>query len=350
MSEKRKRILNLLEEGHITAEEADRLLETLDEEDGDDKKEDNYFHSDFKKDVRSFTAGVKNFLDDTFNRIKDGPFEFNFSHMNVRREYEFSANDVDYFHFDLASTSIEILPEISNKIRIECRAKVFKETDQAKAEKLFNRNVEINVEQNTLHVESPNKHIQTELVIYLPKKQYDKASFNSVNGSIKIRSAQFNQASVSTVNGSIQISDYVGDAFYVETKHGSIKLDDVQLSKAKLSTSAGSVYVDGNVEQLNIDVVTGSVRSYIRNVAAKMVHIQSVTGSVQLYVPNNAPLVGTASTTVSSVDIQLENIKKHHLDEQITKKLVQFSNTEGQDYLDIDLSTKTGSIRVYPLS
>ena len=81
------------------------------------------------------------------------------------------------------------------------------------------------------------------------------------------------------------MDEYTGDALYVETKHGSIKLDDVQFTKGKLTATTGSVYVDGSMEDLDIYVVTGSVRNYLRNKQAKSLYVATMTGSIQIYLP-----------------------------------------------------------------
>nr|WP_289037009.1 DUF4097 family beta strand repeat-containing protein [uncultured Allobacillus sp.] len=354
MSQKRKRILKLLEEGQITSDEADRLLADSEEEEAEKKRKNNagegYTQERFKQDVRSFTEGVKNFLDDTFQRIKDGPFEFNFQQMDIHRKYTFPVSEVNHLDFDLFNTTLEFLPIGSSEIVIDCKAKVYKENDQQKAEEYFERHANIGLVEDTLRFETNNKNIQTKLVIYLPKKKYDKVSFKAMNGSMKFLSTHFEQASISTVNGNVTMDQYTGGALYVETKHGSIKLDDAEFNKAKLAATTGSVYVDGSMEDLDIYVVTGSVRNYIRNQQAKSLAVEAMTGSIQVYMPGDVPMIGSANTSIGNVDIQLKDVLKTNMDEHLMKKQVQFHNTDGEgEYFDIDLSTKTGSIKVNPI-
>src|SRR5690625_1828823 len=149
MDKKRKRILNLLEEGHITAEEADRLLEDLEE---DRSKHDDYFGTRFKDEVRSFSEGVKHLIDDTVQRFKEGPFEFNFSHSLVRRSFTFQTSDVKNLNVDLTHTTLKFLPAESDEISVNCKAKVFKEEDSEKAEEFFNQEFHIELINDTLNI------------------------------------------------------------------------------------------------------------------------------------------------------------------------------------------------------
>lgn len=354
MSEKRKRILRLLEEGQITSDEADRLLDDVDETEAEKGRQKNnsegYTQERFKQDVRSFTEGVKNLLNDTFQRVKDGPFEFNFQQMDIHRKYTFPVSQVNHLDFDLFNTTLEFLPIGSSEIVIDCKAKVYKENDQLKAEEYFDRYTEVGLTGDTLRFETEDNNIQTKLVIYLPKKKYEKASFKAFNGSMKFLSTHFEQASISTTNGSITMDEYTGDASYVETKHGSIKLDDVQFTKGKLTATTGSVYVDGSMEDLDIYVVTGSVRNYLRNKQAKSLYVETMTGSIQIYLPEDIPMIGSANTSIGNIDVQLKDVMKMNMDEQLMKKQAQFYNTDQEkEYLDIDLSTKTGNIKVNPI-
>ncbi|GEL76526.1 DUF4097 family beta strand repeat-containing protein [Tenuibacillus multivorans] len=361
MNDQRNKILSLLEEGHITAEEAEKLLEALeksheqenentDETKDGEKREKSSFQENFKRDLKNITEGLFTMIDDTIQRVKEGPFEFSFNHVNVKRKFEFSSDEVDHLNFDLSNCSVEFLPTESSMITVQCNGKVYKEEDQERAEKLFDESFSIGVTNETLQMDQDQKNISIDAVIYLPQKVYEQAYIKTVNGSVKSRAIQLNVARISTVNGSVRLNDYDGDSLYVETKHGSIRLDEVQLSKTKLDTATGSVYLDGDVEYLDVDVTTGSVRTYLHNTDVKRVDLNTTTGSTQLYLPKDLKVKGNANTSVGSVDVDLPNVVVNKMD-QMVKRMWHFYNvTDDESYLDVDVQTKTGSIKIYTLS
>lgn len=155
-------------------------------------------------------------------------------------------------------------------------------------------------------------------------------------------------ARLSTINGSVRLDGYQGDSVYVETRHGSIRLDQVKLSKAKLETTTGSIYYDGQIEHLDADITTGSLRTYLRNSNVKRVDLKTTTGSAQLYLPKSIKVRGHANTSVGSVDVNIPNVVVQKVEDQIVKKTVQFYNTSDEDesYVDVDIEAKTGSIKI----
>ncbi|MGM8215229.1 DUF4097 family beta strand repeat-containing protein [Bacillaceae bacterium W0354] len=355
MNEKKRRILQMLEEGHITAEEAESLLETLEDQQGrnnnsEEKNQDEPKRT-FQDSLKSFTEGIFHIIDDTVQKVKEGPFEFNFSHVNVKRNFDFSSDFVKYLNFDLQNGSVEILPSDDSFIHVEIKAKVFKETDQQIAEEIFDKYINVEVDDETLHFEQNKKHISLSTIVYLPRKDYKQAYIKTMNGSFTIRSSSINIARISSINGSIKLSDYEGEALYAETKHGSIRLDDIDVSKIKAETTTGSLYVDGKLEYLDGSVVTGSVRTYIKNVNAKRADLKTTTGSIQLSFPKELQVNGNANTNFGSIDINSPNMTINQLENQTIRKHFEFYNSKGEsNYFDVDLSTKTGSIRVNTMS
>ncbi|MDV2582869.1 DUF4097 family beta strand repeat-containing protein [Alkalibacillus haloalkaliphilus] len=354
MSEKRRKILNLLEEGHITAEEADELLEALNYEEEYKTKEKSTEHNDdnpFTQGLKSVTDGIANFIDETVNMVKEGPFEFSFKHSNVKRTYHFNGDAVQSLKLNNKNGTVEFLRSNDDNIRIEVRGKVFKETDIKRAEALYDEAIETSISDNTLSIEQLRKDVTANFTVYLPKKKYDQVTVETFNGTIKVYTMFCNSSHISTVNGSVTLLDYRAETLSVSTRHGSIKLDDVAIRKAKLKTTTGSVHYDGTVEQINIDVTTGSVRTYVRNYDAKQADLSVSTGSLQLYVPKRMHINGTANTKISSVKVDLVDTSVEPLDDHGSSKSIQFYNVEeGDSYFDVDLSTKTGSVRVNNIS
>lgn len=354
MNEKRKRILKMLEEGHITAEEADSLLETLDDQQGKSEFTKTENNEEQKKSIqdsiKSFTEGIFNIIDETVQKVKEGTFTFGSSHIDVERNFTFLGNDVRFLNCDLSNASVKILPSDDDFIRIEMNGKVYKETDQKIAEKLFDKYVSVHFTNDSLNIEQDRKTISINMTIYLPRKSYEQAYLKTVNGSFTIKSSYIKVARISSINGSIKLSDYKGDALYTETKHGSLRLDQIEVSKIKAETVTGSLYVDGMLEHLDGDVVTGSIKVFIRNKDAEQADLKTTTGSIKLSIPNEMLVKGEASSNFGGIDIQIPRMTISQLENQAFKRYYEFQNfNNSDDYFEVDLSTKTGSINISTL-
>ncbi|MFK4997259.1 SHOCT-like domain-containing protein [Bacillus sp. N9] len=165
MSEERKKILNLVQEGKLSAQEALILLEALDEKPKlaesnvsngqtfNDNNEQTHHdtttstgRSEEKKNEESFYTQLENagerifdFVNNALNKIKHIDWQFNQS-VDIPHTFEQIGSDIEQIDIDIANGPVRITSWDQKEVRIECQAKVYRSEDREDARKYFLEN------------------------------------------------------------------------------------------------------------------------------------------------------------------------------------------------------------------
>ncbi|MDQ0159628.1 DUF4097 family beta strand repeat-containing protein [Alkalibacillus salilacus] len=348
MSASRRKILELLEEGHITSEEADEMLNELENSEqkkanqqtteGQSESGSSNFGKRFKRDMKQLAEGLGQFVGDAVQRVN--PKE-------VNRLFHFDDHAVKNVSVGWQNGAINVQPSEDHVIKVKLAGKVFNQTDANEAQNVFDEAVNVMVQDDQLSLEQSRKDMYVNATIYLPETTYEQMQIETVSGSVKLFDHKSQEVNVQTVNGSVKLQGYEADQLKSGTRHGSVKCDDVSCETAKLETVVGSVHFDGEANELDVDVVTGTAKVLIDEENAKRVDINVTTGTILLHVPDDLRVNGRAYTSWNSVDIGLNNVTVQELGEQKAKRQTQFFHSESEKpRCDVQLSTKTGQIKV----
>ncbi|MET3682955.1 DUF4097 and DUF4098 domain-containing protein YvlB [Alkalibacillus flavidus] len=349
MSQSRRRILELLEEGHITAEEADMMLNELgqdfnntseqaSEDDSQTDKRESKFTQRFKRDFKQMAEGVSQFVGDTVQR---------FNPKDVKRLFHFDDHNVKQIAVDWQNGPITVKPSDDHVIKVQVEGKVFNQSDGNEAETLFDQSTVVTIEGDQLVLRQKRKDMFVNATIYVPDHTYDDIDIQTVSGSVKLMDLTSHTSSLQTVNGSVKVLGHEADSAQVETRHGSIKCDDVAFDYVKLETTVGSVHFDGEADEIDTNVVTGTAKILQDRDDASRMDINVTTGAIMLHVPDDMRVNGKAYTSLNSVDVDMDDVTIQELGDQKVKRQMQFFHGESDEpRCDIRLAAKTGNIKV----
>ncbi len=364
MSEERKRILKLIEEGMITAEEADELLDAL--ENAEKAKsahvdqslseqvlwEDSSHASDNNKQKKKSTKHkLFDFVDNTIHKIKNVDLDFNFgSSVSVSHIFQYQDFAFSNLDFEIENGSLDINVWDEREVRVECNAKVYKVEDEEAAKKQFLEQLQVDFQNSTFFIKLETKKIKVDFIIYVPKQIYQKAAFKTFNGPIFLDSIESKYVNVKTTNGKISFQKVKGEEWEVKSANSSVKLENCVCSDCNVETINGSIYVDGTFDKIDSQLVNGSIHCFWHGMAGHTGFFKTTTGSVHLYVPGNKRIDGELKTSVGNVHCTLPDYETVKHTSDFLKKQLHFQ-TEGinEKALYIEAETKTGSVNVHPL-
>lgn len=394
MQDERKRILDLVEKGTITAQEAIVLFEKLEQPtnmnqqpnenkvttdssktapqkeyfENESEKEkmasDQYgeqtteqrqsgnedeFFEEIRKDFTQFGTKLVNLMNTTFSKVKEFDFDKGFMSSSASEEKieELQNATFSNISIDIPNGNIELIPtnEESAKIVYRIRPTIGKMSDDILKE--FNQGVVSKADDDTLRIVSATKKLRLDATIYIPAKKYDFVTIRQFNGGFKTANIDIEQIKVKTMNGGI---DFKNVGFYqleAETANGAIDLRDVKGKKAEVETVNGRIYVDGKIEELDAKSANGHVVVTTRTEKAKNIRAQTIAGAVEIYIPNNTSLQGEVTSNLGKVDVRLPDIQRQNEQNQFLQKSVQFSKIiEDTQTLLVEGETKTGSVIV----
>ncbi|MBK3494863.1 DUF4097 family beta strand repeat protein [Viridibacillus sp. YIM B01967] len=399
MQSERKRILTLLEKGTITAQEAILLLEAL-EKKADVNRSDEAGHTAFsqteekqqeeqpqpeseqkqpnsndyfgrkeepkkqctrqkstseqeffdeiKQDFSQFSTKFMDFMNTAVSKVKDLDFDFGIGEKNAF-EHHFDIENAEFTHIsvDIPNGLLQVKPSTDATVRAECRVRPTLVRPSDNLEKEFLDKFIITNDNGKLRIISNLKSVRVDIVLFVPKRQYEVITASLFNGSFALTNLDVSKLKVKTMNGSIDCRGFTFKSVDLESANGAIKVKDVAGEELEAETVNGQVYIDGAIREIEARSVNGHVVVTTRAIDATRVKAQTVAGAVEFYIPSTLSLQGEVSSNLGKMDVQLADVQYRNEQEQFLQKSVRFSKKiPDAQTLTIDGETRTGSVVV----
>lgn len=397
MENERKRILNLVENGTISAEEAIVLLEALSKEkestpknvpvpvsvtkeeketteeptfnkyqndhkskhgfedmfnnlfnNKESNKKMNEFINDLKQDLSQFSSKMMDLMNTTFTKVKDFDFEFPFGDkVEFTNTYEYNSEEVRGIEIDLPTGKVNVVKSSSDQITIEAKVKTAKvNDDEVKTKEDFEKQF-IQVKEGKLDITTPSKMSQVTLQVALPEKQYEMVILRLLNGAITASELQAKLLKIKSYNGTVKLDQIKFDTATINGGNGAIELRNVTGDDLEAETVNGRIYVDGKLQEVEAESVNGAVAVTTTSETARKIKASTVAGAVELYVPRNVSIEGQVSTNFGKSDIGLSDVIHHSEEDQFLSKTLSFGKVlEGAPTLKLLGESRTGSVIV----
>lgn len=382
MQDERKRILQLVESGIITATEAIGLLEKLEqpqkaqstapvteqpkaevpkesekaeeteaeffEKDSTDTSKEDEFIDDLKKDFTQLSSRIMELFGNTVNKVKDMDLSA-MSPSSKKQEWTIPLGDQSFENIsvDIPNGHLTIRDSADGSAYLEVVATPIlsfgssKETSEEDMKKQFSSRIDT----GTLRINTISKTLKTDVIAYVPKGFYKKVRIHLFNGGYKMHNLDVDQLRVETKNGSINLADMNFDSVEIESANGEIEVRDVSGREFEAETLNGRVYIDGVLKSLKAKSVNGNVILTTTSQQAEQLKARTTAGSIELYVPESLSLAGEVSSALGKMDVKLSDVEFMHETNQVFSKSVRFNKElVGASRLIIDAETKTGSV------
>lgn len=362
MNEERKRILDMLENGTISAQEAVALLEALDQKPNTSKVKEKDFLDEF---VSIFQEGKKgeqehsthsgnpkdkllDFMNTALNNIKNFDFDFQWNQsVELSHVYQQPNTDFEKIDIDVANGKVELIPWDGDEVRVECEAKVYRTEDHEEARKQFMENTSFAVDEDTLYYSTQLKWMKVDSKLYIPKHQYKRISVRLFNGGLKAEHLDVQDLRAKAANGKIHINHLVAKKAEVETSNGAISILNAKAERVEAESINGKVHVEGDISISDVQSLNGNVVCALTGEKADTLHAKTVTGNIDLLVPENINISGEAKSNFGSFKLELQGIDVLEEKNEVVQKSIRFSRkTDSDDKLHLFAETKAGSVLI----
>lgn len=363
MNEEKKRILKMVEEGKVSAEEAFSLLQELEKASQtaeqkqaeivqelstavkfDEAKKEETVHQKFQ----STKEKIFEFMDSALKKLKDFDLDFNFG-QSIEISHIFHQGDVflKEMDFDLANGSLKLVPWSQNDVRIECQAKVYRVDNQDQARQNFLKDINFSVEGDKLRFTTQQKWMKVDAIAYVPQKQYEKMRLRIFNGPIQGEKLDVGNLRVKTANGKIDLSQVTGKKLEAETANGKIKIRQSQVDALEAETINGTIKLDGDFRSVETQSFNGNLTANVNGTRCQSISARATTGSIDIYVPEGNSVNGELKSNLGGFNILLDGIHITEEKNEVIQKLLRFQSINKTDSaLTVIAETKTGSISV----
>lgn len=360
MAAERKMILEMLQEGKITADEAERLLKAINEPEErsteEEMKEDPISPSEFvdwdawderKQAYRQKSSGFKigQYIESFIQKLKDVDLDFNFgSYETVKHIYQDNHPEFTNVACDIKNGAVHIEPWDEHAVQVNCEARVYKVQSEDEAYRRFMKNTRFEIKNDTLIFACEVNDMKVNATIYLPRKTYDDIEVRMFNGQISGSGLFTDDLNIKSVNGNLSFPNLQAKKAELETGNGTITVAG-QADEIELETLNGAVDAAGAFRDLHVETFSGLVKADLSS--AEAVSLRSTTGSIDVRVPRAVHINGELVSSIGSIHCELHAFEILKEKKEIAQRLLKFvCNKQADKTLALDANTKTGTITV----
>ncbi|MEY8445084.1 daptomycin-sensing surface protein LiaX [Enterococcus ratti] len=258
-------------------------------------------------------------------------------------EFYYRAPAASIIDIKAANGNVTLKTWENEDVKIEAKIKLYGKMNAEPFEAFLERSqIEVNDEHISFQI--PNKRVRTDLVFYLPERVYDHTAIKLLNGNITIDHLEGKDVYAKSTNGNIKIYRLHATMLEVEGVNGNIDVQEGRVLDSIIETVNGTVVVGTTPENLSVSLVNGDIRLTMKEEKLKKIEASSVNGNVKVALPENIGMEGNAKTNLGSINSRLSNYEIIREKKERTNQLLQFRRLLDNEVANIQLSTTTGSI------
>lgn len=325
MNEEKIMILQMLQDGKITPEEAVKLMEALDEPDFEipdfETEEENQHKTRItNKTLEEIGSDIGNAFGNLFTSLKDIGSSIGINNLTetINVDLEKDIKDLVKPVIDLKSVNGYIKlrkHELEGiKIHIHCNYREGTFIPNGEFYKFY-------IEDNRIvFYPTYNSDISINLDVVVPSKIYDKITLETTNGSIIIDDIEVNRLES-------------------ETKNSSIKISDIKSQDIKLSTMNGRI--EGiSLASNNIEAITTNSGVFLEDIDALNCNAHTANGKIKLKAISSDKII--AKTSNSTIDT--DNLSARFIDLKTSNSKIIYDFFDMDKTKEVILSTSNGTI------
>lgn len=285
---------------------------------------------------------------DTINNMdwKDIDINFNLpkqAKVTFEDEWLFENTTATILDFKNANGDLIFKPSMNDSIKVVAKIKMHGNIQEATPKEAFEARsvIKIDEDQFTFHV--PNRSVVADMIIYLPKRNYDYIRSNSFNGDVHFKEITTRDIFVKATNGNISIDDMQATMLEVKGTNGDITLTELYLRDLLVSTVNGGVRVVGEVQSSDVHTTNGDIRMTLSGNELIRVVGGSVNGDVKISLPEGVDLEIEAKSTFGKVQSRLSNIESS-LEAAKKGKIHRLRRISDGEICRVKAQTTTGNV------
>lgn len=258
-------------------------------------------------------------------------------------EFYYEAPAASILDIKVANGNVTLKTWDSDDVKVEAKIKLYGKMG-AEPFEAFSERSQIEVNEDHISFQIPNKRVRADLVFYLPKRVYDHAAIKLLNGNIMIETLESKDIYTKSTNGNIIVNQLTATMLEVEGVNGNIDIRNGNILDSIIETVNGTVTFGATPENLSVSLVNGDVRLTIKEDNLKKLEASSVNGNVKVALPDTIGLEGHAKTSLGSINSRLSNYEVVREKKERTNQMLQFRRVSDDEIAQVQLSTTTGSI------
>ena len=389
MQDERKRILDLVEKGVISAAEALDLLEKIadeksghatppsdipqaslkqqqttekeapqeqpqhDEPKGDDyfdhkhydEKTDKEFIDDLKQDFTQFSTKFMDILTNTFSKVRD--MDITGEKRSFTHRFDLGAASIHDVSVKIPNGHLELVQSTNGTAYVEVAVAPTFIGRSEDVEADFLKHFTVTNDNGTARITSDNRGFHVNTTLYLPAATYQKINAELFNGGFTLANINADELDVQTMNGKINVERATFRKVEVETSNGAIEVRGVAATEIEAETINGLVAIEGAFREIEARSANGTINVKTTDPHAEKIKAQTTAGKIDVQVPDTVGIRGEAISNFGKIDIQLHDVQLLQSQDQFLAKSVRFEKkVDDNAPLMLEAEARTGTVVV----
>lgn len=294
----------------------------------------------FKETIKTVTETVNDNVDWKDINIKvPGVATNSFQHEFYYPETAASLIDVKVANGQVTFSTWE-----SEDLKVVADIKLYGKMDADTPFEAFLERSQIDVDDETISFQIPNKRIRADLHFYLPTRVYDHISVKLLNGDVNVETLEAKDLFMKSTNGDMTFKSLTATMLEVEGVNGDVTVSDSDIMDFLAESVNGDFVVQSKIENANISNVNGDIKVTAQAENLKKIEAKVVNGAIKVAVPKEVGIEGLAKTSLGSIKNRISEFEVIREKKEKTNQMLQFRRYNEEQTVYIRLSTTTGSV------
>lgn len=229
-------------------------------------------------------------------------------------------------------------------VKVEAKIKLYGKMAGDSPMEAFLERSDIDVDDETISFQVPNKRVKADLTFYLPKRTYDHVSVKLLNGNVLVEELTAKDVYTKSTNGTITFKKIDATMLEIEGVNGEIKVLEGTILDNIIETVNGDVSISTAPESLSVSLINGDIRITAKEKTLRRVEASSANGNIKLALPNDLGVEGQVKTNLGSINSRLTDIEVVREKKDRGNQQLHFRRVLEESMAQINASTTTGSI------
>lgn len=229
-------------------------------------------------------------------------------------------------------------------VKVEAKIKLYGKMAGDSPMEAFLERSDIDVDDETISFQVPNKRVKADLTFYLPKRTYDHVSVKLLNGNVLVEELTAKDVYTKSTNGTITFKKIDATMLEIEGVNGEIKVLEGTILDNIIETVNGDVSISAAPESLSVSLINGDIRITAKEKMLRRVEASSANGNIKLALPNDLGVEGQVKTNLGSINSRLTDIEVVREKKDRGNQQLHFRRVLEESMAQINASTTTGSI------
>ncbi|MGO3732272.1 MAG: daptomycin-sensing surface protein LiaX [Vagococcus sp.] len=293
-----------------------------------------------KKTIETVTKSVNDNVDWKDINIKvPGVASQSFTH-----EFVYPENQATIIDVKVANGKIKFKTWDNEDVKVEADIKFYGKINSDSLFEAFLERSDIDVTDEKISFQIPNKRLKVDLTFYLPNRMYDHISIKMLNGDILLEHLDVGDVFLKSTNGEITVTDITASMLEVEGVNGDIEVRDSHIIDFLAETVNGDVSSKANIQTIKVGLINGDIRLTSSHKEIQKIQSSVVNGAIKVALPESKGIEGYCKTNFGSIKNRLTNSDIIREKKDRTSQSLEFSREAEDELVKLNLTTTTGSI------